>query len=292
MFEKMEIDGATKTVCLIGTPVAHSLSPLIHNTSFSALGLDYVYVCHDVDKPHLPDAVRGMSALGFAGFNVTMPLKTDVMDLLDEVDPTARLIGACNVVVCDDGRLTGYNFDGAGVMRALSEKGVDIRGRRMTLIGPGGAGRAIYTQAAMDGARSIDVFKHSRTGWDQTISHIRQVADATSAKLALHPLDDGETLRAAIASSDVLVDASSVGMAPDILGCNVEADMLHDDLTVCEVVYEPRTTVLIERAREAGCGVVDGLDMLFWQAALSEQLWTGVEMPVETVKARILTMTR
>ena len=285
MSDLQRISGHTKGIGLIGSPVGHSLSPAMHNAAFEKLGVDFAYLAFDVQPDQLDAAVRGMQALGFAGFNVTMPLKQAVIPYMDELSDAAALMGAVNcVVIAEDGRMTGHNTDGAGFMRAVREAGVDIVGKRVTIVGAGGAGSAIYTQAALDGAAEVAVFNRRSRNFDAAAARIEKIRAMCPCDITLHDLADEADLRASIDASALFINASRVGMAPDVEGCVVSADMLHEGLAVGDVVYSPRKTKLLETARANGCLPISGLGMLLWQAAIGEKLWTGLEMPVEYVQ--------
>ncbi len=156
---KYEITGTTKLTALLGSPVSHSISPQMHNESFRLLGLDYVYLAFDIKPEQLREAVSGLKTAGISGFNLTMPLKVHILPYLDELTPAASLAGAVNTVIVQDGRLIGHTTDGVGYMRSVSDAGFDIIGKKMTLLGAGGAATAICVQAALDGVSSIDMFK-------------------------------------------------------------------------------------------------------------------------------------
>ena len=155
---ELPITGHTKLTALLGKPVAHSLSPLMHNEAFHLLGLDYVYLCFEVDETSLPDVVKGLRFAGIRGFNLTMPNKNRMAELCDHLSPAAELIGAVNTVVNDNGVLTGHNTDGTGFLRSLTEAGCPVKGSTITLMGAGGAATAICAQAALDGAQAIRIF--------------------------------------------------------------------------------------------------------------------------------------
>ena len=157
------ITGHTRLTALLGSPVAHSIYPLMHNEAFRLLDLDYTYLCFDVTEDTLPTAVAGLKACGIRGFNLTMPNKNKIVELLDELSPAARLIGAVNTVVNDNGRLTGYNTDGVGYMQAVRDAGYDVIGKTITIMGAGGAATAICAQAALDGVKKIHIFARETT---------------------------------------------------------------------------------------------------------------------------------
>ena len=175
------ISGCTKTICLIGSPVEHSLSPAMHTFSFEQLGVDCVYLAYNVEPDQLEAAVNGMKELGFLGYNVTMPHKRVISRYLDEVSPAAELMGAINTVAIKDGKAIGHNTDGAGFMRSVKENGVDVAGKKITMMGAGGAAMAIYTQAALDGVAAIDVYKRKNDSYDAAAEHIAHIAEKPGA---------------------------------------------------------------------------------------------------------------
>ena len=281
--------GKTKLICLLGSPVGHSLSPRMHNEAFRLLGLDYVYLCFDVNESSLAAAVEGLKVCGARGFNLTMPDKTAVIALLDRLSPAARLIGAVNTVVNEDGILTGYNTDGAGFLRALSEAGTEIRGQEAVLLGAGGAASAIAVQAALDGAASLRICARPGSRFE---TRIRRLADElnrqTACRVIFSDITDAAALHSHIASASVLINATPVGMAPETDGCLIpDASWLHPDLTVADIVYHPRKTRLLSMAESAGCRICPGLGMLLFQGAEAFRLWTGREMPVEAVRKAV-----
>ena len=282
------ITGHTGLTALLGSPVAHSISPLMHNESFRQLGLDYVYLCFDVTEETLPAAVAGLKTCGIRGFNLTMPCKNKVVELLDELSPAAKLIGAVNTVVNDNGRLIGYNTDGIGYMQAVKDAGHDIIGKTITVMGAGGAATAICAQAALDSVEKIHIFarKTSRF-WDRTQTLVNTINETLPCKAFLHENEDKETLRKAVKESALLLNATSVGMAP-----NTDASIITDttlfrpDLIVSDVIYNPQETLLLRQAKEAGCATFNGMYMLLYQGAEAFRLWTGQDMPVDLIKEK------
>ena len=284
MSDLQRISGHTKTVALIGSPVGHSLSPAMHNASFEKLGLDYVYVAYDIPTESVEAAVKGMKALGFAGFNITMPHKATVMPYLEEISDAAKLMGAVNcVVIHDDGTATGHNTDGQGFMRNVKENGVEVEGNKMTIVGAGGAGSAIYTQAALDGME-VAIFNRPGKNFDAAEARIKEIAKICDSKVSVNDLNDREALRKSIDESVLFVNSTRVGMAPNEDGCVIDEDMLHEGMAVADVVYNPMETKLLAMAKSKGCTAIGGLGMLLWQAAIGEELWTGAEMPVDYIK--------
>lgn len=282
-----EITGTTKLTALLGSPVAHSISPQMHNEAFRQLGLDYVYLAFDVTPDTLKDAVSGLKAAGICGFNLTMPLKVHILPLLDEITPVAKLAGAVNTVMVKDHRLIGHTTDGAGYMRSVSDAGYNITGRKMTLLGGGGAAAAICVQAALDGVASIDMFKRKNASWDKTMDFCMRTASETGCKIQLLDFNDTALLAESIAESAILTNATSLGMAPQInVSPILDPSILHEDLIVSDIIYNPRETLLMKQAKERGCPCFNGLYMLLYQGAAAFTCWTGAEMPVDIIKKK------
>lgn len=281
------ITGHTRLTALLGSPVAHSISPLMHNEAFQLLDLDYTYLCFEVNEETLPAAVDGLKACGIRGFNLTMPNKNKIVELLDELSPAARLIGAVNTVVNDDGHLTGYNTDGVGYMQAVKDAGYDITGKAITIMGAGGAATAICAQAALDGVEKIHIFaRETSRFWDRTQKLAENINSTLPCKAVLHENKNTAALAQAISESALLLNATSVGMAPNTEGTIIEdTSLYHPDLIVSDVIYNPRETRFLKEAREAGCRTFNGMYMLLYQGAEAFRLWTRKEMPVKEIKA-------
>ena len=262
------ITGHTRLTALLGSPVAHSISPLMHNEAFQLLDLDYTYLCFEVNEETLPAAVDGLKACGIRGFNLTMPNKNKIVELLDELSPAARLIGAVNTVVNDDGHLTGYNTDGVGYMQAVKDAGYDITGKTITIMGAGGAATAICAQAALDGVEKIHIFaRETSRFWDRTQKLAENINSTLPCKAVLHENKDTAALAQAISESALLLNATSVGMAPNTEGTIIEdTSLYHPDLIVSDVIYNPRRTALLLQAEARSIPCSDGLPMLVAQA--------------------------
>lgn len=282
---KDRINGTTKLVALIGSPVANSGSPEIHNAVFESLGCNYAYVALDVPEDKLETAVRGMEALGFVGYNVTAPYKTRIVAYMDEISPAAQIMGSVNTVAILDGRSLGDNADGAAFMRNLVHHGVNVRGRTMTVLGAGGAASAIVVQAALDGVARIRMFNRRDEHFERGLQLIERLSGHGACEVTLSDLDDKQALGQAIAESALLVNATNVG-TQGVPGCLVPAEMLTPSTMVAEMVYVPRETELLRRARERGCTVLDGVGVFLQQAAIAERLWFGIDMPVSAIRER------
>ena len=282
------ITGHTRLTALLGSPVAHSISPLMHNEAFQLLNLDYTYLCFDVNEEALTAAVEGLKACGIRGFNLTMPNKNQIVKLLDELSPAARLIGAVNTVVNDKGHLVGYNTDGVGYMQAVKDAGYDITGKTITIMGAGGAATAICAQAALDGVEKIHIFaRETSRFWERTQKLVENINSTLPCKAVLHENKDTDALAGAISESALLLNATSVGMAPDTDSTIIQdTSLYHPDLIVSDVIYNPRETRFLREAREAGCRTFNGMYMLLYQGAEAFRLWTGKEMPIKEIKEK------
>lgn len=280
------ITGHTGLIGLIATPIRHSKSPMMHNTAFEALSLDYVYTAFDFPPEQLPDAVKGLKALGVKGWNVSMPYKTDIIPLLDEISEASRLCQSVNTVINENGRLYGTVTDGTGYMRSLAERGFDIRGKKITVLGCGGAATAISIQAALDGVKEISIFNANDAFFCRAEENARKIRANTDCVANAYPLEDTQRLRAEIADSVLLANATSVGMGK-LEGRSIITDptLLRPDLICTDVIYVPEESAFLKLAREVGCPTMNGLGMLLYQAAESFRLWTGREMPIDAVKA-------
>ena len=204
----MDITGTTKLTGLLGSPVAHSISPQMHNESFRLLGLDYVYLAFDVGTKDLKTAVEGLKALGVRGFNLTMPDKTAMLELADELTPAARLSGACNTVIHENGRLIGHTTDGIGFMDSVKYNGCNVTGRQITLLGAGGAAKAICVQAALDGVKQIDIFRRSRPdAFARTEQFAKKTAEETGCRIRVMDISDRRSLSQSLETCTLLVNA-------------------------------------------------------------------------------------
>ena len=279
------ISGKSRLIALLGSPVSHSKSPVMQNAVFEAMGLDFVYVAFDVGLDRLGDAVLGLRALNVRGANVTMPLKRAIIGHLDRLSPAAELAGAVNVIVNEDGILTGHITDGQGFMMSLRDAGVAYSKRRMTILGAGGAATAVAVQAAMDGVGRIAIFNRHDGFFKDGVKMADRLRDKFECDIRFADLADVDLLRRQILDSDILVNATSVGME-ETSGQMVlpDATFLHPDLVVCDLIYVPRETYLLEQAAKMGCRTISGMGMQLFQAVPAFKLWTGEEMDVAVAR--------
>ena len=282
-----QITGRTKLTGLLGSPVSHSISPMMHNEAFQQLGLDYAYMAFDIELEKLASVVEALRIMNVRGFNLTMPHKNAMCSLCDSLSPAAEIIGAVNTVVNDGGHLTGYTTDGTGYMHALKEDGYDIIGKKMTLLGAGGAATSIFVQAALDGVSEISIFNRRSPFWERAEKIIKMLTERTNCKIKLYDYSDPNILKREISESVILTNGTSVGMAPDVERSLItDTFVFHKDLIVSDVIYNPRETLLLRQSKEAGCKTQNGLYMLLYQGAEAFKLWTGQDMPIELVKEK------
>ncbi len=266
----MTINGKTKLYGILGNPVCHSLSPLMHNAAFTATEVNAAYL--PFPSPDIETAVTGLRALGVQGASVTIPHKEKVMLLLDAIDPVARKIGAVNTVVRTGETLSGFNTDWQGATRALEEK-ISLRGREVVILGAGGSARAIGFGMQERGADFVLV--------SRTESRGRALADVLSCPWL--SLTETESL-----SGDILINATSVGMQPDVENSPVPAAILSRFKVVMDIVYAPLKTRLLQEAEDAGCEIINGLDMLLYQGVAQFEMWTGKSAPVDVMRTALL----
>jgi shikimate dehydrogenase len=254
------ITGATRLAAVIGHPVRHSLSPLLHNAAFVAAGLDWAYLAFDVAPGAAGEALAAMRVLDLGGLSVTMPHKDDVARSVDVLDPAAAALGTANTVVpLGDGRLAGHSTDGAGFVASLVEAGVDVAGMTVAVLGAGGAARSVVDALAQAGVDSIRIINRSA-------AKAAVAADLGAGRAIVGTADD-------VGRAELVVNATSIGMGTDDLP--IDPGLLHDGQVVADVVYHPRETALLRAAAAAGARTVDGLGMLIHQAVLQQELWTG-----------------
>lgn len=275
--------GAATVVGIIGRPVAHSLSPLMHNRAFSHLGFDWAYVPFEVADDELGPAVLGLKALSVRGVNVTIPHKTAVLPFVDALTPAAAAVGAVNTIINRSGRLVGDNTDGIGFVRSLTaEADFDPTGARVLVLGAGGAARAIAVELARAGAAHIGIA-------NRTAARARAVAEAVVQQGAdAVPLDlDPGGIAPEMRAADLLVQTTPLGLDRDT-SLPVDAELLQPPLLVADVVYTPLETPLLRAARERGCKILPGWGMLLYQGVASFERWTDAAAPVEVMREALL----
>ncbi len=282
-----QITGHTRLGCLLGTPVAHSISPAMYNETFRLLGIDCAYLCFDTAHADLASMVRTLRDINVFGFNLTMPDKERIIEYLDELSPAARMIGAVNTVKNDNGTLIGHNTDGIGYLRSVRDQNYDITSAPMTLLGAGGAASSIAVQAALDGVPKLHIVNRRGRSWANAQRLASMINENTDCHADVIDFADESSLNHAISESGLLTNATSIGMAPDTDRSPIaDPDWLHSDLLVSDIIYNPRKTRLLSQAEAAGCRTFNGMYMLLYQGEAAFHIWTGLEMPVEEIRKK------
>lgn len=274
----MNISGKTKVTGLFGYPVEHSLSPAMHNAAFEHLNLDYCYVTFSVRPDLLGDAVKAIRALSLSGVNVTVPHKENVIPFLDEISEEASFIGAVNTIKNDNGKLTGYNTDGKGFMQSLSESGIDIRGKKILIVGAGGASRAIGYYLCKE-ASEVHLFDVDDKKANSLKEHLNKLKWNVSLAGARSVKD-----KDFFSGIDIIINATPLGLKPDD-PMPVDITLIKNSHVVCDLIY--KETPLLREANKIGCKTMDGLGMLLWQGVFAFEIWTGIIPPVEVMRQAI-----
>ena len=275
----MKIDGYTRLAAVVANPIKHSISPFIHNSAFEATNTNGVYLAWEVDAAELAETVANIRRYQMYGINLSMPYKEQVIPYLDQLSAEACLIGAVNTVVNREGTLIGYNTDGKGFFKSLPS--FKISGKRMVLLGAGGAAKAILAQAILDGVSQISVFVRS-SSMEKTRPYLEKIQNATGFRIDLFALEDVQDLQDSITKADLLVNATSVGMDGSSQPIPTSI-VLPEKLMVADVIYQPFETPFLKWAKEQGNQSINGLGMLLYQAAEAFELWTGKEMPTDQI---------
>jgi len=279
----MHIDGSTRLVGIIGNPLDHSLSPTIHNAAFDYLGLNWCYVPLPVEEGNLSAGVDGIKALRFAGVNVTMPFKTEVLPLLDEVAMFAESVGAVNTILIDKGKLIGYNTDGRGFYTALvRDLGYDVKGRRVLVLGAGGAARSVTVSLALAGCQSIVIVNRS----PERSRQLAEIILKSTPDIDVTWLSPDDNYDIVLAESDLIINATPLTTFNGSL--RVPVSLLNKNQIVCDLNYSLYQPPLLQEAEARGARVMDGKGMLLYQAAAAFEIWTGLDAPVEVMRVALL----
>lgn len=273
-------------VGLLGLPVSHSLSPAMHNAAFKAAGLDFVYACFPVEPEHLADAIKGLRSLNFAGANITIPHKSSVLPLVDEVSEEAQKIGAVNTIVNQGGRLVAHNTDVYGFLRSLGEKGAQVVGGRIVIVGAGGVARAMAFGAALKGASEILLTDVISGKADALAADVRLAVSGVHIEVVA---GDSDRFRNALSEASIIANATPLGMRESD-PCPLSAERMRaisGGAFIFDAVYSRWETPLLRCAREMGLTYIGGLDMLLYQGVRAFELWTGVR-PDETLMRNVL----
>ncbi|TDQ38030.1 shikimate dehydrogenase [Aureibacillus halotolerans] len=266
---------------LIGHPIGHSLSPIMHNEAFASLGIDASYIAYSVDPTELPEAVRGLKALGVKGFNVTIPHKVAIMPLLDSIDPLALKLGAVNTVVIDQGKLIGYNTDGLGYLRSLNQiLPKPLEDSNVLIVGAGGAARALFITLDEKKPQKLDIVNRS---FDRAETLIKGSAHPEN-----HTIFTYEEAEVVLQTYDVIINTTSVGMSPNDSEQPLSLNTVTAGSVVSDIVYNPLETALLKEAKAKGCIVHDGVGMFVGQGALAFEHWTKQQAPEKRMRQVVL----
>lgn len=280
------ISGTTRLLGLLGSPVGHSKSPAMYNYCFRKFGLDWVYLAFDVKPEEAGQAVQSIRTLGMRGANVTMPCKQAVIPYLDKLTPAAEAIQAVNTIINENGVLTGHNTDGSGYTRNLKNHDVEMQGKKIVLLGGGGAASAIAVQSALEGASELYIFNRKDEFWNKIKEGLDRIQKAVpKCNIMLLDLEDKEILKEKISKCDILSNATKVGMGQlKDQSLITDTSWYRKDLVVTDVVYDPTETKMLREAKAKGCKTCDGLGMLLCQGAECLKLYSGHEMPLEEIQ--------
>lgn len=278
----MQINSKTKVVGIIGHPVEHSLSPLIHNACFEELGLPFVYVAFDVTD--LENAINGIRALGIRGVSVTIPHKISAIKYLDRIEGIAEKIGAINTIINDCNKLIGYNTDAYGIAAAFKESGITLSDKNCLILGSGGAGRASAFVVCESNPKKLDIISIETDQLKILLEDIKRYYKNNVQGLQWTE----ESLKKAIASADIIINATPVGMSPKVDECPIDPSLLKSGQTVFDVIYTPPETKLLSSAKKAGCKTISGVEMFIHQGVEQFRLFTGVTLKVEIFRRAFL----
>lgn len=283
----MTPDTQTRLVGVIGWPIEHSLSPAMQNAALREMSLNWVYLAFAVEPERVGEAMDGVRGLGLVGLNVTIPHKSAVIEHLDEIDDAVAALGVANTIVRgENGKLTGYTTDGAGFIRSMREAGHEVDGREVTIIGAGGAARAVAHACAEAGAGGLTVINRTPAKAEAVAELVRETTGLSRVEAG--PVEGAEA-EEAVGGADVVVDCTSVGMYPHHeVAPVVPGSWLHAGQVVADLTYNPLETAMLRAAGQAGAATVDGAGMLVHQGAIALQHWCGRQPPVETMRRALL----
>ncbi|SHH30405.1 shikimate dehydrogenase [Caloranaerobacter azorensis DSM 13643] len=278
----MDINSQTKLYCLIGNPVNKSLSPTIHNYLFDKEKENAVYMAFNIEKEDLKSVVNSFRAINVKGFNVTIPYKIDIINFVDELSYESELIGAVNTVKICNGKLIGYNTDGLGFLKAFKEKNISLKGKNVLILGAGGAAQSISLTVANEGVKSLTIL-------NRTVSKSRELIEKIKNKFPKIETNYGglNEKYVDLKKIDVLINCTSIGMYPEVDKTPIEINGFNKNIIVYDIIYKPLETKLIKSAKEKGMITIGGLDMLIYQALLSDEIWLDRKLEIEKMKNEI-----
>lgn len=283
MSVRNSITAQPKILCIIGHPVEHSMSPVMHNAALQDLGLDFIYIAFNVIPSKLKNAIRGIKAIGIKGFNVTIPHKEIIMKYLDKIDPLAKKMGAINTVKSENGILIGRNTDALGAKKGLLDAGCKINGKNILILGAGGAAKAICYVLAEE-ANKIVIANRTEKRAIKLVKNLKKNIDVNAEVKN----NSENVLKEETSKADILINTTPVGMYPSTSQSPILKSILHSDLFVFDVIYNPIETKLIRDAKEIGCKTLGGLDMLINQGVLAFEWWTNKKPNRDLMKRKVI----
>ncbi|MFX1410706.1 MAG: shikimate dehydrogenase [Promethearchaeota archaeon] len=283
MSERKFISAQTMILCVIGYPIEHSMSPIMHNAAIQDLGLNYIYLSFAIHPSNLKHAVNGFRALDVKGINVTIPYKEKIIKYLDEIDPIAQKIGAVNTIKNEEGYLIAKNTDGIGGKKALIEAGYKISGKNFLFIGAGGAARALC-YVISDDANKIVIANRTEKRAVKLANEIKKQSNCYIVGKSISK----SILKEIIKNSDIVINTTPIGMYPLVNKSPIPPELLHSELIIFDIVYNPLKTKLLKDAVEKGCRTLGGLDMLVNQGALAFEWWTNKKPNIKLMKDKII----
>ena len=283
MTEKFSLSARTNIFCIIGHPVEHSMSPTMWNPALQEFGLDYAYVAFDVHPKGLEKAINGMRVLGIKGMNVTIPHKEKVIQYLDEIDPIAQKMGAVNTIKNDDGVLKARNTDAGGAKKSLIDAGCEISGKNILFLGSGGVARSVAYILSEEANKIVLTDIVEKTA----LTVAKEIKENMGANIE-GKLSKVTIIKEEIKKADILINATPLGMHPKVDASPISKELLHEDLFVFDVIYNPLQTKLMKEAAEIGCKTLGGLDMLVNQGVLAFEWWTGKSPNASLMKSKII----
>ncbi|MDK2918469.1 MAG: hypothetical protein PWQ37_1202 [Candidatus Petromonas sp.] len=275
-----DLENPQNSILLLGSPVEHSFSPLIHNGAFEKYNLNYIYKALEVDEDNLESVVHGIRDFGIKGCNVTIPHKVKIMEYLDEISEEARLIGAVNTVLNTNGKLYGYNTDAEGFYLSLLEKGIKVKNKKIAILGAGGAAKSICVKLTIEGADKIDIYNRNQYKSEKIVRLIKNIRNITTECHDLNKIKKEITKQ-----YDIVINCTPVGMHPKIHETIIEPEKyLRSDAIAVDIIYNPLETKFLEKSRENGMKTLNGLGMLIYQAIEAFEIWTDVRIEKEFVE--------
>jgi shikimate dehydrogenase len=275
------LDSNTILYGVFGDPIRHSKSPIMLNRAFSATGLNAAYAAFHIKPGELKDAIKGIRAMQFRGVNVTIPHKVEVMDYMDEIDEGARIIGAVNTIINDNGRLIGRNTDGIGYVRSLKEEtGIDLKGMKVLMVGAGGAARGVGYALAKEGAAHIYIANRTREKADELASSMSSFTSTSGIGM--------DELGELSGQVGLIVNNTSVGMYPNVDAVPMDTSLIPSSTVVSDLVYNPLITKFLRESEYRGATIHSGLGMFIYQGAYAFEYWTGIPAPIDAMRLAVL----